>query len=143
MKPMWSLKTRACVHLVESEVQHVLSQHFSLSENSSFIRKSGREKWKHWRVTSLQKNAIKLALRECNFSEFFHCFTNNIFQEILVYQLSKLTAETTWWFFFFGQMVYGFTPILRVLTSIRVYICPLFLQFKCPFREDCFHAERR
>lgn len=44
---------------------------------------------------------------------------------------------------FFGQMVYDFTPTLRALTSIHIYICPLFLQFKCPFRGDWFHAESR
>lgn len=47
------------------------------------------------KMTSLQKNAIKLALHECDFSEIFTAShaVSFIIQEILGYQLSKLAAE--------------------------------------------------
>lgn len=91
-----------------------------------------------------------LTTKECNkisttwmsFFWDFHCFTYSFLylsgnSGVAAQQAHSRNNIMT----FFGQMVYDFTPTLRALTSIHIYICPLFLQFKRPFREDWFHAE--
>lgn len=127
---------------------HILwNQKYNMNSHSKFLCqkivllsvKLGGKKIKQWRVTLLQKNKISTTYMPL-FSDFFtYCFV----YLWRIFGASVQPAGNRNIINFFGQMVSVFTPILKVLTSIHIYICHLFLQFKYSFREDWFHEERR